>query len=658
MSLDPRLLKRLRAAVTLASPGETIAVRSPFTGAVLGEIPAAGPGDVDLAFSRARAAQAGWAALPCSARGRIFLRFHDLLLDRQSEVLDLIQLETGKARRHAFEEILDSAVVARYYGRHSAKHLRPRRRRGALPVFTRTWEIRHPVGVVGFIVPWNYPLNLAVTDAIAALMAGNSGVLRPDPQTSFTALWAVELLREAGLPADVLQIVTGDGPALGEAVAARADYVIFTGSTRTGRIVGRQAAERLAGCSLELGGKNPMLVLADARLDAAVEGAIRGCFAGAGQVCVSIERIYVHRSVFDDFLARFAVRAKGLKLGSALDYSADMGSLASDRQLARVEEHVADALAQGATLVAGGRRRPELGPLFYEPTILTGVLPRMKLYAEETFGPVVAVYPFETEDQAVALANASPYGLSAAIWSRSPRRALRLARRIQAGSVNINEAYSSTWGSTDSPIGGWKQSGLRPRHGVEGLLKYTIPQTIAAQRVATGRRPRRRLLRSPDDLPRPLDEAHPHPRLSAALPQARAFSRLAIDSDRKTIFALFSTIAGFEFRSPTHARGISCSGRADAEPISQPEPRKPRNLRGFSAPRFCIFNHLVPKNRASMRGRDATGSADYRSLTGTTRSAATSRSTCRMPLGQSTSISFAAADAPRPKCTRESLEEA
>jgi acyl-CoA reductase-like NAD-dependent aldehyde dehydrogenase len=483
MSLDPSLLKRLSAAVTLASTErETVAVRAPFTGSILGEIPAAAAEDVDLAFSRARAAQPAWAALPCSARGRIFLRFHDLLLRRQSEVLDLIQLETGKARRHAFEEILDSAVVARYYGRHSAKHLRPRRRRGALPVFTRTWEVRQPIGVAGFIVPWNYPLNLAVTDAIAALMAGNTGVLRPDPQTSFTALWAVELLREAGLPADVLQIVTGDGPALGEAVTAHADYVMFTGSTRTGRVVGRQAAARLAGCSLELGGKNPMLVLADANLGAAVEGAIRGCFAGAGQVCVSIERIYVHRSIYDDFLARFAARAKALKLGSSLDYSAEMGSLASERQLATVEEHVADALSQGAALVAGGRRRPELGPFFYEPTILTGVRAGMKVYADETFGPVVAVYPFETEDEAVGLANATPYGLSASVWSRSPRRALRLARRIQAGSVNVNEAYSSTWGSTDSPIGGWKQSGLRARHGAEGLLKYTVPQTIAAQR--------------------------------------------------------------------------------------------------------------------------------------------------------------------------------
>lgn len=483
MSVDPALASRLRSVVTLAAPArETLPVRAPFTGSVLAELPCATAEDVDLAFARARSAQPAWAALPFAARGRVFLRFHDLLLRRQNEVLDLIQLEAGKARRHAFEEILDTAVVARHYARHAAAVLRPRRRRGALPVFTRTWEFRHPIGVVGFIVPWNYPLNIAVTDAIAALMAGNTGVVRPDPQTSLTALWAVDLLRQAGLPADALTVVTGDGPALGEALTSRADYVMFTGSTRTGRLVGRAAAERLIGCSLELGGKNPMLVLADANLDAAAEGAVRGCFVGAGQVCVSIERIYVHRSVFDDFLARFASRTKALKLGPALDYSAEMGSLAGERQLRTVEDHVADAVAHGAKLVAGGRRRPDLGPFFYEPTILTGVHPGIKLFAEETFGPVVAVYPFDTDDEAVALANATRYGLSASIWSRSPRRALRLARCIEAGSVNVNESYSSTWGSTDSPIGGRKQSGLHPRHGAEGILKYTVPQTIAAQR--------------------------------------------------------------------------------------------------------------------------------------------------------------------------------
>ncbi|HTX34969.1 MAG TPA: aldehyde dehydrogenase family protein, partial [Bryobacteraceae bacterium] len=273
-ALAPALLDRLRSQVTLSpGPHQAIPVQAPYTGASLGGIPAGTLADLDLAFERARTAQTAWSRRPFADRSRIFLRFHDLLFQRQNEVLDLIQWETGKARRHAFEEVLDTAVVARYYARRAHRLLRPRRRKGALPLLTRTLEFRSPIGVVGFIVPWNYPLNLAVTDALPALMAGNAAILKPDVQSSFTALWAVDLLRQSGLPPDVLAVVTGEGPLLGPALGERADYLMFTGSTATGRLVARQAAVRLIGCSLELGGKNPMLVLADADLEAAVYGA-------------------------------------------------------------------------------------------------------------------------------------------------------------------------------------------------------------------------------------------------------------------------------------------------------------------------------------------------------------------------------------------------
>jgi acyl-CoA reductase-like NAD-dependent aldehyde dehydrogenase len=411
------------------------------------------------------------------------LRFHDLLLKRQDQVLDLIQLESGKARRNAFEEILDTAVVCRYYALRAEKWLRPKRRRGALPVLTQTWELREPVGVVGLIVPWNYPLNLGITDAVPALLAGNGVVLKPDPQASFTALWAVGLLREAGLPVDVFPVVTGDGALLGPALGERADFVMFTGSTRTGRLVAQQAARRLIGCSLELGGKNPQIVLADADFESAVESAVRGCFAGAGQVCVSIERLFVEEAIFDRFLNRFAERTRQLKLGAALDYSVDVGSLTSERQLAAVEAHVLDAVEKGATVIAGGRRRPDLGPLFYEPTILTGVREGMQVYAEETFGPLVSVYSFSTEGEAIERANTSRYGLNASVWTRDTRRGLRLARQIRAGSVNVNEGYAATWGSVDAPLGGRKESGLGARHGREGILKFTEPQTVAVERI-------------------------------------------------------------------------------------------------------------------------------------------------------------------------------
>ncbi|MGD0775249.1 MAG: succinic semialdehyde dehydrogenase [Candidatus Solibacter sp.] len=478
------LLDRLVSQITLAGgPHETIAVRAPYTGATIGAIPAGTVADLDVAMQRARAAQTAWSKLAFSERGRIFLRFHDLLLERQNEVLDLIQWETGKARRHAFEEVLDTAIVTRYYARRAGRLLRPRRRKGALPLLTRTREFKSPVGVVGLIVPWNYPLNLAVTDAVPALMAGNAAVIKPDVQSSFTALWAVDLLRQAGLPPEVFGVVTGEGPLLGPALGERADFVMFTGSTRTGRLVARQAAERLIPCSLELGGKNPMIVLADADVDAAVYGAIQGCFASAGQVCVSIERIYVHESIAEQFLGKLVERTCALKLGASLDYSMEMGSLTGERQLQRVEEHVADAVQKGAVLLAGGRRRPDLGPLFYEPTILTQVTEQMLLYAEETFGPVVAIYPFAGESEAVERANATRYGLNASVWTRDTARGARLAREIRAGNVNVNESYAATWGSVDAPCGGWKESGMRARHGAEGILKFTKTQTVAVQRL-------------------------------------------------------------------------------------------------------------------------------------------------------------------------------
>jgi len=482
--IAPTLLGKLASQIALAEgPHERLEVRAPFTGEILGAIPAAREADVELAVTRARAAQPAWAATNFAGRGAIFLRFHDLLLERQSEVLDLIQLETGKARRNAFEEVLDTAIVSRYYSWRARKFLRPRRRKGALPLLTRTWELRSPLGVVGFISPWNFPLTLAMTDAIPALLAGNSCVIRPDPQTSFTALWALDLLREAGLPRDVLQMITGDGSTVGPALGTRVDYIMFTGSSRVGKLVARQAADRLIGCSLELGGKNPMIVLADASLEAAVDGAIRGCFAGAGQVCISIERIYVHQSLLARFTSLFVERARALKLGPQLDFAVQMGSLTSERQLRTVEEHVSDAVAKGATLLTGGRRRPDLGPLFYEPTILTNVRENMKVYAEETFGPVVSIYPFLNETEAIEHANHSRHGLNASVWTRHAGRGVRLAQRIQAGSVNVNEAYAAVWGSVDSPMGGVKESGLHPRHGAEGILKFTASKTVAVERL-------------------------------------------------------------------------------------------------------------------------------------------------------------------------------
>jgi succinate-semialdehyde dehydrogenase / glutarate-semialdehyde dehydrogenase len=276
--------------------------------------------------------------------------------------------------------------------------------------------------------------------------------------------------------------VTGPGPELGPVVVDVVDHVMFTGSTPTGRAVGQRAAARLIGASLELGGKNPMIVLADADLGRTVEGAVRACFSNAGQLCISMERIYVERPAHDEFLRRFAERVRGMALGAGFDYRTEMGSLQSKRQLATVAAHVEDAVAKGATVVTGGRPRSDLGPCFYEPTILTGVTPEMACAAEETFGPVVAVHAVRDADEAVELANASPYGLNASVWSRDLRRARAIARRVRAGTVNVNEGYGAAWASTDAPMGGMGDSGLGRRHGAEGILGYTEAQTVAVQR--------------------------------------------------------------------------------------------------------------------------------------------------------------------------------
>jgi acyl-CoA reductase-like NAD-dependent aldehyde dehydrogenase len=481
--LDRKTIERLSGGVTAVScTRDQLTVRVPFTLQPLGWVPNCTPEDVYEAVRRARAAQLAWGNRSFADRRSILLRFHDRLLERREQALDLIQLESGKARAHALEEVLDTALVASHYALHAEDYLRPRRRPAALPILTTVWEQQQPVGVAGFISPWNFPLILSITDLIPALMAGNSAVLRPDTQSPFTALWAASLLYEAGLPGDVLQVVTGEGRVLGPPLIDSVDFIMFTGSTRTGKMVARQAAERLIGFSLELGGKNPMIVLKDADVDAAAEGLVRGAFVGAGQVCVSIERAYVHAAIFDAFAERLVERVRRMKLSPELAYGVDMGSLASASQLATVTAHVQDALSKGAVLLAGGRPRPDLGPWFYEPTVLTGVTPAMTLYEEETFGPVVSLYRYTRIEEAIALANGTCYGLNASVWSRNTQIAREVATRIQAGTVNVNEVYASTWTSTAAPIGGMKQSGFGRRHGAEGIRKYTEPQTVAVER--------------------------------------------------------------------------------------------------------------------------------------------------------------------------------
>lgn len=481
--IDTARLDALAARVQAADPTSMQDVTNAMTGEVLGRVPHSTPADVVAAARRARAVQRDWAERPVRERAAVLLRFHDLVLDRQDEVLDLIQLENGKARRHAFEEVLDTGLNSRYYGNTAERYLRPVRRQGAQPFLTQTWELHHPKGLVGIIAPWNYPLTLGIGDALPALVAGNAVLVKPDVQTPYSTLWAVALLEEAGLPRGLVQVVTGPGTELGTPIIENSDFLMFTGSTATGRIIAAQAGEHLIDCSMELGGKNALLVLEDADVAKAASGAVRACFSNTGQLCISIERIYVPDALWEEFTSRFVAATKAMRLSPALDFSADMGSLVSAKQLDTVTWHVEDARAQGATVLAGGRARPDLGPFFYEPTILTDVTESMTLFADETFGPVVSLYRVADEEEAIARANDSDYGLNASVWTSDARHGRRVAARLQAGTVNVNDAYAAAWASMDAPMGGWKSSGLGRRHGEHGLLKYTEPQTVAVERL-------------------------------------------------------------------------------------------------------------------------------------------------------------------------------
>jgi succinate-semialdehyde dehydrogenase/glutarate-semialdehyde dehydrogenase len=466
----------------VASPGaHATTQRSPLDLEPTVTVSHSSEADVERAFATAREAQPQWAGTPARERSAVIDRFHDLLFEEESALCDAIQWENGKARTHAADEVLYLARVCRYYARTAPGLLKPKRRLGAFPLITRVKELRQPKGVVGVISPWNYPLCVGVADLVPALLAGNAVVWKPDVQVMLTACMAVDLLREAGLPEGILQVVAGEGPLVGPMVVDRADFVMFTGSTATGRTVAQRAAHRLVDVSLELGGKNACIVLPDADIDKAVDIALRGAFANTGQLCIGTERIVVHESIERAFTDAFVEAVERLALGPIIGWGSDMGPLISQPQLARTQQHVQDAIDKGATVLTGGRARPDLGPLMYAPTVLADVSDEMVVCCTETFGPVCSLDTWSDEDVLVDYVNGTGYGLSAAIVTKDIANAKRLATRLRVGAVNINESFGSAFASVDVPMGGMGESGIGRRHGAQGLLKYTEAQAIASQ---------------------------------------------------------------------------------------------------------------------------------------------------------------------------------
>lgn len=376
----------------VSGSGRPLPLLAPATGGTVAYVPASTEADVAAAFAAARAAQPAWSTLPVGERARALADVHDLVLRRRDELTDLVQAVTGKARADAFLEVAGVLQVARYHARRGPALLREQRRPGFVPVLSRAVVRRVPVGVVGNVPAWNYPLAFVLGDALPALLAGNAVVTKPDLRSVLLAGGVANLLHEAGLPDGLFHVLAGDGAAVGEAVVDSSDHVLFTGSEAVGRQVAARAAARLIGCTLELGGKNALSVAADADVPRAAAAAVRDCFGGAGQTCTSSERLYVHAAVAQQFREAFLARLSRVRLGWTRDHSADLGSLVSPEHLQRVLDHVQDARARGARVLAGGRARPDLGPSFLEPTVLADVPPCARCLSEETFGPVVVLH--------------------------------------------------------------------------------------------------------------------------------------------------------------------------------------------------------------------------------------------------------------------------
>ena len=467
-------------------PRRRYRVTSPVTLAPIGEFESASAEDVRAAVERARKAQASWAGLTVKQRAAFMWRLLDQFVKRQDEIIDLVIQETGKPRSEAIGmEVFACCDAISFYAKRAPRFLAPEKRRihGLMGFAKRLRLVYKPLGVVGLITPWNGPVVLAVNPLVQALLAGNAVVHKPSEVTPFSALLVKKLVDDAGLPPDLYQVVQGDGQTGAALIEAGVDKVSFTGSVATGRKVAEACGRRLVPCTLELGGKDAMIVCADADLERAAQGALLGSCMNTGHYCCGTERIYVVEPVHDAFVTKVVEAARQLRQSDHGE--SDVGAVFWDQQLEIIEDHMADAVAKGAKVLVGGQRNPKLAGLYYEPTVVVDVSHEMELMRKETFGPIVAIQKVRDEEEALRLANDSEYGLNGNVWTTDADKGQRLAERMETGGVCVND-MAITYGIPEAPFGGVKASGVGQVNGAQGIRGYCHAHPILADRKGKG----------------------------------------------------------------------------------------------------------------------------------------------------------------------------